>query len=197
MCTTGANTMEMTARGFWTMVHGMGFGALYLLMCSFAIVELYRRYRLRTLQQVSAADETFLGTWLVAMAVLAWITVLTGAYIIYPWYRAVAPAGVALAAFPQALLKANPNTIGWHTMGMEWKEHIAWFAPISITMAAGVFLRYQKSLMNHPQLRAAVLIFVIASFASAGIAGFFGAELNKHAPVEGGARIELMKGSER
>ena len=37
--------MEMTTRGLWTMVHGMGFGALYLLACSFAFVELYRRYR--------------------------------------------------------------------------------------------------------------------------------------------------------
>ncbi|MGA8085968.1 MAG: hypothetical protein WCA10_01595 [Terracidiphilus sp.] len=188
--------MEFTTRGFWTMVHGMGFGALYLLACSFAIVELYRRYRPRSLQSISVADETFLGTWLVAMAVVAWITVLTGAYIIYPWYRAVAPASAALAAFPQALLKSNPKTIGWHTMGMEWKEHIAWFAPISITMAAAVFLRYRRSLTNHPQLRAAVLIFVMASFASAGIAGFFGAELNKHAPVDGGSAIQLMRGGQ-
>ena len=34
------------------------------------------------------------------MAVLAWLAVLTGAYIIYPWYRAVPPAGTAdLAGF--------------------------------------------------------------------------------------------------
>ena len=36
--------MEITARGLWTLIHGMGFGALYLLACSGAIVELYRRY---------------------------------------------------------------------------------------------------------------------------------------------------------
>jgi hypothetical protein len=34
--------MEPTARGFWTIVHGMGFGALYLLACSGAMVELWR-----------------------------------------------------------------------------------------------------------------------------------------------------------
>jgi hypothetical protein len=188
--------MEFTTHGFWTMVHGMGFGALYLLACSFAIVELYRRYRPRSLQAISAEDETFLGTWLVAMAAVAWITVLTGAYVIYPWYRAVPTAGAALASFPQAMLKSNPNTIGWHTMGMEWKEHIAWFAPISITMAAAIFLRYRRSLTNHPQLRSAVLIFVIASFASASVSGFFGAELNKHAPVEGGGTIKLTRGGQ-
>jgi hypothetical protein len=186
--------MEFTTRGLWTMVHGMGFGALYLLACSFAIVELYRRYKPRSLEPISETDEKFLGTWLVVMAVVAWITVLTGAYVIYPWYRAVAPTGAILARFPQAMLKSNSNTVGWHTIGMEWKEHIAWFAPVSITMASAVFLHYRRCLRNYPQLRSAVLIFVIASLASAGVAGFFGAELNKHAPVEGGATIQLMRG---
>jgi hypothetical protein len=190
--------MEITTRGLWTLVHGMGFGALYLLACSFAIVELYRRYKPYSPKPISDDDEVFLGRWLAAMAVVAWITVLTGAYVIYPWYRAIPPAGVAaLNAFPQALLKSNPSTIGWHAIGMEWKEHIAWIAPISITMAAAVFLRYRRCLTNHPQLRAAVLIFVFVSFASAGIAGLFGAELNKHAPVEGGGTIKLMQGGER
>lgn len=185
----------MTTRGLWTLVHGMGFGALYLMACPFAIVELQRRYRFHAPQQMSDDDEVFFGRWLVAMAVIAWITVLTGAYVIYPWYRAVPTAGSAtLTSFPQALLKANPNTIGWHAIGMEWKEHIAWMTPISITMAAAVFLHYRRCLSNHPELRAAVLTFVIASFACAGVAGFFGAELNKHAPVEGGATIPLMRG---
>jgi len=34
--------MELTAHGVWTMFHGMGFGALYLLACSGAMVELWR-----------------------------------------------------------------------------------------------------------------------------------------------------------
>ncbi|MGA9585494.1 MAG: hypothetical protein WBQ95_09215 [Terracidiphilus sp.] len=190
--------MEMTTRGIWTMVHGMGFGALYLLACSFAIVELCRRYKPHSLQPIPTEDEAFLGRWLIVMAVVAWITVLTGAYVIYPWYRATPPAGTSvLNAFPQALLKSNPSTIGWHAIGMEWKEHVAWMAPISITMAAAVFFRYRRCLTNYPQLRRGVLIFVFTSFASAGIAGFFGAELNKHAPVEGGGTIKLMQGGER
>ncbi len=36
--------MEITMRGLWTAVHGLGFGALYLLACSGAVVELWRRY---------------------------------------------------------------------------------------------------------------------------------------------------------
>ena len=187
--------MEITERSLWTLIHGMGFGALYLLACSGALVELYRRYSPRMANPITPGDDNFLKVYLVAMAVLAWLTVLTGAYIIYPWYRAVAPAGsVSLAAFPQRLLQSNPATSGWHTIGMEWKEHVAWLAPISITMAAAMVIRYGRDLRNHPQLRAAVLSFTLVSFLAAGIAGFFGAMLVKNSPVEGGQRIHLMHG---
>ena len=184
--------MEISSRGLFTLVHGMGFGALYLLACSAAIVELYRRYKPASMTLISTEDEAFLAAWLVAMSVIAWITVLSGTYVIYPWYRAVPPAGAtALGAFPQALLKSSPTTIGWHSLGMEWKEHVAWLTPISITMAAAVFIRYRRSLRFYPELRDAVLVFTCVSFVSAGIAGFFGAMLNKHAPVEGGSTINL------
>ncbi|HEY2469130.1 MAG TPA: hypothetical protein VGI45_15010 [Terracidiphilus sp.] len=187
--------MEMTTRGLWTLIHGMGFGGIYLLACPVAIIEVFRRYKPYALQPIEIADETFLGRWFVAMAVLAWITVLTGAYMIYPWYRAVPPPGTAvLDAFPQAMLKSSSDTIGWHSIGMEWKEHIAWIVPISITMAASVFLHYRRSLRNYPQLRLAVLIFVFVSFGCAGIAGFFGAELSEHAPVDHGSTIRILQG---
>ena len=90
--------MEMTTRGLWTMVHGMGFGALYLLACSFAIVELYLRYKPDSLQPISDEDERFLGRWLVVMAVVAWITVLTGAYVIYPVVSRCAADGCDIAS---------------------------------------------------------------------------------------------------
>lgn len=187
--------MEITTRSLWTLIHGMGFGALYLLACSGALVELYRRYSPAAETPITPRDESFLKIYLVAMAVLAWITVLTGAYIIYPWYRAVAPPGTAsLAAFPQRLLMASPSTIAWHSIGMEWKEHVAWLTPISITMAATVFIKYGRHLRSLPQLRTAVLCFMLISSLAAGVAGFFGAMLNKNAPVEGGATVHLVHG---
>jgi hypothetical protein len=187
--------MEITLRSLLTLVHGMGFGALYLLACSGAIVELYRRYSPAAQTPVTARDEAFLRVYLVGMAALAWLTVLTGAYIIYPWYRAAAPPGTTnLAAFPQRLLMSSPTTIAWHSIGMEWKEHVAWLAPISITMAAAVFLKYGRNLRRHRQLRSAVLCFVVMSFLAAGIAGFFGAMLDKYAPVQGGQTIQLIHG---
>ena len=54
---------------------------------------------------------------------------------------------------------------------MEWKEHVAWFAPISITMAAFVFIEIWPGLKNHPRLRSGVLGLTLASFVAAGIAG--------------------------
>ncbi len=185
--------MEITARGLWTLIHGMGFGALYLLACSGALVELWRMTR--PAHSASARKAVrWLGTYLLTMTALAWAAVLTGTYVVYPWYRAVPPAGADLAGFPQALLRSSAATAGWHTLGMEWKEHVAWLTPISITMAAAVFLRYRRQLRLHPQLRRAVLVFTCASFVSAGIAGFWGAMINKVAPTQGGTTIHLMQG---
>jgi hypothetical protein len=105
------------------------------------------------------------------MVALAWAAVLTGAYVIYPWYRAAPPPGTTdLSMFPQRLLISSPTTSGWQSLGMEWKEHVAWFAPISITMVWVVFMRYGRDIKNHRQLRAAVLSFAVASFVAAGIA---------------------------
>jgi hypothetical protein len=187
--------MEMTARDLWTLIHGMGFGALYLLACSGALIEVYRFTTSSRPVVETAREERFLKLYLAAMVVLAWTAVLTGAYVIYPWYRAALPPGTKnLARFPQRLLMSSPSTIGWHSLGMEWKEHIAWFAPISITMVAFVVFKYGRDLKDHKQLRAGVLAFVLASFASAGVAGFFGAMLDKYAPVQGGQTIQVSNG---
>jgi hypothetical protein len=158
-------------------------------------VELYRRYSAHNDVPAAARDDKFLGVYLAAMAAMAWLAVLTGSYVIYPWYRAVPPAGLHnLGAFPRSLLLSSPSTSGWHSLGMEWKEYIAWLAPISITMAAAVALQYGRNLKRQPQLRSAVLCFVWVSLLAAGVAAFFGATINKHAPVEGGNTIQLMHG---
>jgi hypothetical protein len=190
--------MEITARSLWTMIHGMGFGALYMMACSGALVELHRRYGSPLRPSIEVSDERFLRIYLIVMSVLAWLTVLSGTYIVYPWYRAIPPVGAAsLAAFPQRLLLSSPATSGWHSIGMEWKEHVAWLVPISITMAASVFVRHGRNLKSQPELRSAVLAFVWVSLLAAGIAGFFGAMINKNAPVEGGATLRLAEGAGR
>jgi hypothetical protein len=189
--------MEITWRSLWTLIHGMGFGVLYLMACSGALVEFYRRFVNRSSPR-EPGDGPLLKIYLFVMTALAWSAVLTGTYVVYPWYRATPPAGtVALSGFPQKLLMSRPTTIEWHSMGMEWKEHVAWLVPITITMAAAVVARYKSDLRNHPKLRSAVLGAVLFSFASAAIAGFWGAMIDKAAPVEGGHTITVMAGAAR
>lgn len=77
---------------------------------------------------------------------------------------------------------------------MEWKEHVAWLVPIAITATAFVVLRYGRELPRHPQLRSVLLVFVGSSLIAAGIAGFFGAMLDKNAPVDGGQTIHITGG---
>src|SRR5206468_12029324 len=123
--------MSVSSRELWTVLHGLIFGSLFLLAFAGGLAGLYSlrpewvtvagiRERLRRL---------LAGTWL--MAVLAWITVLSGTYIVYPWYRAKAPDR------PRSLLLANPPTKHWHTFAPDWKEHGACVSPI-LTPAVAV-----------------------------------------------------------
>lgn len=185
--------MEITTQSLWTLVHGMGFGALYLLAGSGAIATLYLRHSTDVSSYSAPNGDRFLGIYLIVMAALAWLTVLTGTYIIYPWYRAAPPKDtVNLGAYPRSLLLSHPATSQWHLIGMEWKEHVAWLVPIAITAAAFIAIRYARDLKHHPQLRTALLGFTAASLIAAGIAGFFGAMIDKNAPVEGGHTVHLF-----
>ena len=187
--------MEISLRDLVTVLHGMGFGALFMLAFSGAIAELYRMSSAGPTHPVSRWEQNLLRLHLSAMVILAWATVLSGAYLVYPWYRAIPPTGLTdLSEYPQRLLMASPKTSGWHSLGMEWKEHVAWLAPIAMTMVAYVFWKYGPVLSRMRQARSAVLAFAIVAFLATGVAGVFGAFLNKYAPVRGGTTIELMQG---
>lgn len=186
--------MEITTRDLWTVVHGMGFGALFMLAFSGALAEFYRMTAPNAASATTTRENTLFKVYLAAMVVMAWAAVLTGAYMVYPWYRASAPVGADLADYPKALLNASPHTSAWHSVGMEWKEHVAWLAPISITMVAYIYWRYGPALAKFPKLRLAALVFTLAAFIATGVAGGFGAFLNKYAPVRGGAVVQIMQG---
>jgi hypothetical protein len=187
--------MEITTHDFLTVLHGMGFGALFMLAFSGAFAELYRISAPGAPLRMSAREESLLAFYLAAMVILAWLTVFSGAYVIYPWYRAVPPAGVTdLADYPRRLLLASGKTSEWHNVGMEWKEHVAWLAPIAMTMVAYVTWKYKRAIVQHGNMRIAVLSFTVAAFFATAVAGAFGAFLNKYAPVRGGQAIVLMRG---
>lgn len=181
--------MELTLREIITAIHGMLFGGFFLMALFGAMVLLLSAQRAS-----SEPAPRWQSIYLVAMIVAGWAAVLTGAYVVYPWYRAVAPAGADLALYPKALLTAHPNTAGWHSFGMEWKEHVAWIAPMVATMVGGVLLRHRAAWNAHRQARAAVLGFAAAAFVAAAIAGGWGAMINKNAPVQGGQMFQRMEG---
>lgn len=175
--------MEMTNREIWTLIHGMGFGALFLLAFAGGLAGLYSlRPELLTVTGMrERMTRLVAGTWL--MAIAAWGTVITGTYFVYPWYRAAPPEGANLIDYPRYYLLANPGLAEWHTFGMEWKEHVAWFAPILATVVAFIVLRYGKKLAEYPYLRNVVIVTFLVAFGAAGIAGLFGALITKAAPI--------------
>jgi hypothetical protein len=186
--------MQMTFRDAVTAIHGMGFGALLLIGYSGVFVAFYVTAGAKSTWTPSPRERVMLGGYVSLMAAIAWAAVLMGAYVIYPWYRATPPAGLAdLAAYPQRLLMSNPATSGWHDIGMEWKEHIAWLAPICLTAVAFNFCRYGERLREMKGLRNATVALLALAFAATGVAGFFGAMLNKFAPVRGGPDLVLMR----
>lgn len=186
--------MEITSHDAVTAIHGMVFGGLLLLLFSGAGVALYAISASPSSWTPTDREGRLLGWYFTAMAAIAWLTVFAGAYVVYPWYRARPPAGTTdLSGYPQRLLMSNPATTGWHDIGMEWKEHLAWFAPLCLTAVAYIFLRYRLQLRQYKEMRHAAMGLVALAFLAAATAGFFGAMLNKNAPVRGGRTIVLMQ----
>jgi hypothetical protein len=190
--------MEVTTHDLLSLLHGVGFGALFMLAFSGALAELYRQGTQGQIEAAGTNGRALLTFFIVVMVSLSWVTVFSGAYIIYPWYRAVPPSDMAdLSDYPRRLLLSSGKSSHWHNVGMEWKEHIAWLAPIAITMVCYVVLRYGHSVLQQRSMRNAVLTFAVAAFFSTAVAGALGVLLKKYAPVRGGTTIILIRGGQQ
>jgi len=174
----------LTFREIWTMIHGVVFGGGFLLAFTGGMALLYT-LKADALTAAGARRHVLLVKLAaLALAGLTWLTVLTGTYVSYPWYRATPPEGVTdLTAYPRSYLKADPELAFWHTFGMEWKEHVAWFAPLLATAVAFVVWRYGAYVARDSQLRRAVLVLFALAFVVGGIAGLLGMLVTKAAPV--------------
>jgi hypothetical protein len=189
---------DLSDRQFWTVVHGLVLGTVFLLLFGGGLAGLWslRPGFLTTAGVQERTRRLRIGMW--AMAATAWATVITGTWIVYPWYReelavqgdndfagcvgAVLPTGTCS---PRDFLKSNVSgdTESWHNFGMEFKEHIAWAAPFLATAVAFIVAYYGARLIKRPWLRAATIVMFVGAFAAAAIGGFFGAFLNKIAPI--------------
>jgi hypothetical protein len=167
---SGGDDMAITERQLWLMFH-LALGALFLHSFATGLAGLGFRKGLRRFRA---------GAWTMALA--AWLSVISGTYLVYPAYRAPVGPGEDIAAHPKAYLVANAALTGWHDFGMEWKEHIGWLVPMLATALAYVAIRYGHELADDPKLRRALLLlFGVACF-SALVAGGLGSLLNKVAP---------------
>jgi hypothetical protein len=169
--------MNLTDREVWTLIHGMILGALFLLGFAGGLEGLYS-LRSQLLTADGVRDRTRrLKAGVVTMAVAAWGTVITGTWIVYPWYREDIPES------PRSVLLADPDRVDWHHFGMEWKEHVAWISPILATVVAFIVVYYGTSLVKHDRVRKTALFLFVLAFALAAIAGLFGALITKAAPL--------------
>jgi hypothetical protein len=175
--------MSLTVREFWTLMHGMGLGVIFLLAFAGGLAGLWslRSEWVTVAGMQERMRRLRAGTWI--MAIVAWLTVLTGTYIAYPWYRAMPQAGADLVHFPRSYLLANPHLAAWHTFGMEWKEHVTWLAPMLATSVAYVVVRYSTRLASQEQIRLALMVLFTLAFLTAGVGGLFGALITKVTPI--------------
>ena len=174
----------MSDIAIWTVIHGMVFGSIFLLGFSAGFVALYSlRTEWTTVEGRSVrANRLPVYAWL--MAVSLWLTVLSGTLMVYPTYRAPMPDDTKdISKYPREFLLADPSTAGWHRFGMEWKEHVAWLAPILATAAAFIVTRYRKQLAGDAPIRRASNVLLTLAFVAAGVAGLLGALINKAAPI--------------
>ncbi|QNI37000.1 hypothetical protein [Edaphobacter albus] len=170
----------MTHHALWTELHGLFFGAFFLLASYALLLESLRYYRHLPLPERLPLWER---AYLVGAALFGWAAVISGTFVVYPWYRSPLTAGDNIHMHPRAFLLAHASTAPLHSLGMEWKEHIALIAPLAFTAAAFLFIRCRAALREYPVLRLGVLSFAATALFATGVAGLTGALLNKSAPI--------------
>jgi len=170
----------MAHHAVWTELHGLFFGAFFLLASYALLLESLRYHRHLPLPETLPLWEQ---AYLAGAAIFGWAAVLTGTFLVYPWYRAPRTAGDDIRMHPRAFLLSHASTASLHSVGMEWKEHIALIAPLAFTAAVFLLIRCRAALREHPALRLGVLTFATTALFATGVAALTGAFLNKSAPV--------------
>lgn len=176
--------MMFTVKETLTAIHGMAFGFGFILFFTAALALLLTLKPDLLTPKGIRRNVILLKISGLAIAVLSWLAVFVGTYIVYPWYRAVPPAGTTdLTGFPRSRLLANAAVSGWHSFGMEWKEHLGWLVPILATAAAFIIFRYGEMLAEQRKVLWTLFVVLCVAFVLAGIVGVLGAIITKEAPV--------------
>ena len=159
----------ITGRTFWNLIHLVA-GALLLHAVFEIAMGLLRNYEPKRVKY-----------GVLVLTVVAWVTVISGTWFVYPGYRAPLPAGASVLNYPKAYLLAN-NLAFWHDFGMEWKEHVGWLVPMIATGVCFIVYRYAERLRHDLTLRKTVTALIAISFTASLVSGIFGAFISKVAP---------------
>jgi hypothetical protein len=177
--------MLFSDRSILTMVHGIALGGAALMALSAALFSLYALRRSTASDPAAAAASPAVAGLAVFAAAVLWLAVISGTYVVFPPYRATPPAGLTdLAAYPRALIMANPNTAWLHAFAMETKEHAPWIASMLATAAAFVAVRYRRTLLHDAQVRRMAATLLAVSLVLVAYVSLLGIFVNKVAPLE-------------
>ena len=174
--------MAFSLREYWTAIHGMalGFGFVLFFTASLALLLTLKPGFLQGIR----VNVILLKISGLVIAILSWLAVFVGTYIVYPWYRAAPPSGTTdLTGYPRSRLLANAPVSGWHNFGMEWKEHLGWLVPIMATVAVYLIFRYGEKLAEGRKILWTLFIILCVAFVATGVVGTLGAIITKEAPV--------------
>lgn len=170
--------MGLTSNEVWLFVHGALLWTIFLVASACGLIGLWNlRPEVIAIPGFQQRMHRLMRGIRVA-AISAWLAVLTGTYVLFPAYRARPSEGVDLRKFPRAYLQSMTEIAGWND-AMEWKQQIAWFAPILATAVAYVVARYSQKLATEPEIRRALVILFAIGFLTAAVAAVTGALINK------------------
>jgi hypothetical protein len=168
--------MNLTTMGWWTVLHGFVLGVAFLVAFGGGVMNL------GTLGHDWAPEEFAkvlrrlkIYVWIVALS--TWLMVITGTYISYVPYRAAGPAS------PKSKVLAAADTAWLHNFAMEWKEHIAWAAPLLATAVLFIVISYGAGLAARSDLRRASMVLLVLSFVASIVGSVLGFLIYKAVPI--------------
>lgn len=169
--------MHLTNRELWALAHGLLIGGPYLLAFTGALVSL-NGLRSEYLTAEGIRDRVAqLRVGSGVMAVMSWAIVLTGTWVLLPWYREDSPDS------PQSILLSDPSTRQWHEFADVWKTHVAFMAPVLATAAAALVFYYGRALARDRAVRNLVLALFLGAFAVSSLAALLGSLVARVAPL--------------
>ena len=168
--------MNLTMYGWWTVLHGFVLGVLFLVAFGGGVMNLGTLGHEWTPEELARVLRR-LKMWVWTVAVSTWLMVITGTYISYVPYRAAGPAS------PKSKVLAAADLAWLHTFAMEWKEHIAWAAPLLATAVVFIVTCYGADLARRNDLRRAAMVFLVLSFVASVIGCVLGFLIYKAVPI--------------